>query len=230
MTPECHHGRVPGDVAAALDDGRRALFDGFAQLDTTLVPVHARTQHAAGIEIVHRRRAHWIAGHGDIERRALQAGERLAHVEAEAWRRATSSGSGTPPARRHAGVALLAHDAEHVLHHAASDRPVLFVRRDDRTDARNRAGMMQEVAPDHVPVALGDDRVHVFADKHRRHHRLGKLHRRPVGRKPVLLRDRLERLVADAPARLAVGRSSGAQLQRHGRPAEPTLFRRRARP
>ena len=209
--------RVARDPAAALDDAGGAFPDGVADLSGAIVPVHPHADAVAGREIALARPAHGVARHRHLDRGALHDHHGLAHVEAErgveaerpvvvggleqadAGNRRSSARASTASMSRRPTPAFCPSGSTVIGPTPAiverSSRKLLPTMRPSRSATTEwTPGMGEEMTEDHGGGGGG----------------------REVRRETVALRDRAERLVADAPTGLRVGRACPASGSARG--------------
>jgi len=202
---------VPRDAAAALDDERKTLLDHVAGLIRALEAVHFSTHSVARFEVGEHRRAYLEAGNRALHGWALHARERLAYVEAELRVEGQRSIVESRLHEAHADGALFFGAIQDRLHEPATDGGVLHRGVDrDRADAGDRVALVEAIAADDLPVALGDDDVESRVLEDPAQEARGDVGRRKIGREVVLRRDVRECVVADTTARIGVGGGSGS--------------------
>ena len=192
-------GRVAGDAAESLDHTGVARLDRLANLAVADVTMHPEAEGVAGGLVLGRRRADVIPGHRQAERRAVHRAERLTDVEAELRVQAERPVVVGDLHQAHAGGALLRRPVQHRGHQRASHVVVLrrwvHAHRPDRGDGR---ALVQEAAAQDAAVPLRHNAVDVRVVDEPPDRPGRRLDGREVVRESVAIRDRRERLVADA--------------------------------
>jgi hypothetical protein len=186
------------------------LVDALGELGGAGESVNLKGESVAGVEVGGLRGAHGAAGDGARGGAALQAGEGLARVEAEAGveREGAVVEGGLHEA--HAGSASFGGAVHDDLHESAARAAVLHGGIDgDGTDAVDDGALVKAVAADDASVAFGNDAVEAGAGERDGEQADGGLGRGEVAGKVVLRIEDGEGVVTDAAADGGVFRAGG---------------------
>lgn len=163
--------RVACDVATALDHFCGPLLDGVRQIGSAIETVDAMRQRVAMFEIGSLSCANRATGNAALLRSSLDAGKRLANVEAERHverqRAIVKRGLYEPDA----GGALLLRAIENGAHQLATDTEILrrWIDR-DRPEPMNDRAFVEAIASDNPAADLGDDAIKTGCREKRRQH------------------------------------------------------------